>query len=388
MTFHTQKNINTPIQQTWIEKFISQPHQLFFASTIFFAIVTMSLTILLLSGLFQGNFTTIHSFGLTYGVFTNAFLGFLITVIPKYTNSIIIDKKYYVLPWVILQIGIISTLIDYEMIGKLVVIFTIFYFNYIFYKTIRKGKATAKKETIYLNILLFMGSLFLLSELILNQYLSILIFFGYLVSLVFIVAQRMVPVFYSNHTQTSPWKKPKYLTEISSILFLLVGIALQFESILFFKMSSFLSMIYFGYIIINLNIYKKTPPILSILVVAFIWLEIGFIALFIESIFEIQSLKLSLHIFALGFVTNLLIGFGSRVIMGHAVPAQKIFADKITIFLFVLTQVIVISRILASVIFINDINIFMDILYLSSILWIVLFIIWTLRYGKTILRLS
>jgi uncharacterized protein involved in response to NO len=388
MTFHTQKNINTPIQQTWIEKFISQPHQLFFASTIFFAIVTMSLTILLLSGLFQGNFTTIHSFGLTYGVFTNAFLGFLITVIPKYTNSIIIDKKYYVLPWVILQIGIIATLIDYEMIGKLVVVFTIFYFNYIFYKTIRKGKATAKKETIYLNILLFIGSLLLLSELILDQYLSIIIFFGYLVSLVFIVAQRMVPVFYSNHTQTSPWKKPKYLTEISSILFLLVGMALQFESILFFKMSSFLSMIYFGYIIINLNIYKKTPPILSILVVAFIWLEIGFIALFIESIFEIQSLKLSLHIFALGFVTNLLIGFGSRVIMGHAIPAQKIFADKVTIFLFILTQIIVISRILASVIFIKDINIFMHILYLSSIFWIVLFIIWTLRYGKTILRLS
>ena len=225
-------------------------------------------------------------------------------------------------------------------------------------------------------------------ELILEQYLSLMIFFGYLVSLVFIVAQKMIPAFYSNHTQTPLWKKPKYLIDISSILFLSIGIALQFDMIIFLKISSFLAMIYFGYIIINLNIYKKTPPILAILVIAFLWLEIGFISLFLESIFEIQSLKLSLHIFALGFVTNLLIGFGSRVIMGHAVPAQKIFADKITVFLFFLTQVIVISRILASVIFINDINIFMNILYLSSILWVVLFIIWTFRYGKIILRLN
>lgn len=71
---------------------------------------------------------------------------------------------------------------------------------------------------------------------------------------------------------------------------------------------------------------------------ALIWLEIGFISLFLESIFETSSLKLSLHIFAIGFVTNLLIGFGSRVVMGHAVPAQKIIADKITIFLFILTK--------------------------------------------------
>jgi uncharacterized protein involved in response to NO len=147
-------------------------------------------------------------------------------------------------------------------------------------------------------------------------------------------------------------------------------------------------MLYFGYIVINFNIYKKTPPILSILVLAFIWLEIGFVSLFIESIFEITSLKLSLHIFAIGFVTNLLIGFGSRVVMGHAVPTQKIFADKITVFLFVFTQIIVLTRVLSSIFFLNDLNIFMDLLYVSAALWIILFILWTLRYGKTLLRLN
>ncbi len=387
MTFHTHNNTFAP-KQSWLEKFTSQPHQLYFTSAVFFAIVIMLLTIVSLNGILQVNFTTIHSFGLTYSVFTNAFLGFLITVVPKYTNSLIINKKYYLIPWIVLQVGIIATFIGFETLGKLIVVLTIFYFNYIFYKTIKAGKSTTKKGTIYLNILLFIGSILLLSETILNQSLSIVIFFGYLVSLVFTVAQRMVPVFYSNLMQTPLWDKPKYLVEISSTLFILIGIALQFELILFFKISSFVSMLYFGYIVMNLNIYQKTPPILFILVLSFVWLEIGFIVLFIESIFEVHSLKLSLHIFAIGFVTNLLIGFGSRVVMGHAVPAQRIFADKITIFLFILTQIVAIARILASVFFLSDINIFINFLYISATLWIILFVLWAFRYGKTVLRLK
>ena len=388
MTFQTQPNNFAPVKQTWFEKFTSQPHQLYFISTIFFAFTIMLLTLFSLQGILQVNFTTIHGFGLIYGFFTNSFLGFLITVILNYTTSLIISKKYYLAPWMILQIGIITTLIGFETLGKIIVIFTIFYFNYIFAKTIKRGKSTTKKGTIYLNIILFIGSLLLLSEIIFHQDLTLVIFFGYLVSLVFTVAQRMVPVFYSNLMRTQLWEKPKYLVEISSILFLSIGIALQFDLVLFLKLSSFIAMLYFGYIIINLNIYQKTPPILSILVFSFIWLELGFISLFLESIFEIASLKLSLHIFSLGFVTNLLIGFGSRVIMGHAVPSEKIFADKITIFLFILTQVIIISRSFASILFMNNSSFFMELLYISGTLWIILFILWSLRYGKTLLRFS
>lgn len=172
------------------------------------------------------------------------------------------------------------------------------------------------------------------------------------------------------------------------MLFLGLGIALEFELLLILKLISFVAMLFFGYIVMNLNIYKKTPAIISILVVSFIWLEVGFIALFLESIYEVYSLKLALHIFALGFVATLLIGFGSRVVMGHAVPAQQIVADKITKFIFVLTQVLVVSRICASILFLNDSTVYMGILHLSSWLWIVMFIIWTIRYAKTLIRIK
>lgn len=373
--------------QSWWVRFTSQPHQLFFTSTIFFAIAIMLATFISFIKIATLDFYTIHNFGLIFGVFTNAFLGFLITVIPKYTSSTIIEKRKYLIPWGILQIGIVSALLGLDEIGKLVVVGTLFYFNIIFYKTIKKGRAFDKRDSIYLNILLFLGGIFLLSEVLFETNLSLLIFFGYLLSLVFTVAQRMIPAFYSSNLQLIPWEKPKFLVEISMGLFLALGIVMQFELIVPFKIVSLLTMLFFGYIVFNLNIYKKASAILTILMVSFVWLEIAFGVLFLESILQTPSLKLALHIFAIGFIGNLLIGFGSRVIMGHAVPAQKIEADKLTQYLFFLIQIIVITRITTSLLFLNNSPIFMGFLHLSAWLWIILFLVWTFRYGKTLFRI-
>lgn len=276
--------------------------------------------------------------------------------------------------------------IGFDKVGKLAVAAVMFYFVKVFFYTIKQGRATFKKDSIYLNLVFFFGALFLVLEVIFQINLSLLIFFSYLISLVFLVAQRMIPAFYSSYMQTLSWEKPKYIREISTIIFLFLGISLEFEFSLLLKLSSFIAMVFFGYIVMNLNIYKKSPAIISIKVLSFIWFEIGFIALFIESIFEIYSLKLSLHIFALGFVATLLIGFGSRVVMGHAVPSQAIKADGITKFVFVLTQVLVVSRISASVLFLTNSTIYMGILHLSLWLWIVMFIVWSFRYIKTLIR--
>ncbi len=389
MQFSTNQNGFIPkIEEKWWDRFTSQSHQLYFTAAIFFAFVSMLLTFISFLGKLPLDFALIHGFGLNYAVFTNAFLGFLITVMPKFNGSKVITKKQYLIPWFIFQTASMLVLIGFDNIGKTVVALVMFYFVKIFYETIKQGRATFKKDSIYLNLVFLFGAIFLSLEVVFQINLSLLIFFSYLISLVFLVAQRMIPAFYSSYMQTLSWEKPKYIREISTLIFLCLGISLQFEFSLFLKISSFVAMIFFGYIVMNLNIYKKSPAIISIKVISFIWFEIGFIVLFIESIFEIYSLKLSLHIFALGFVATLLIGFGSRVIMGHAIPAQKIMADKITKFVFVLTQVVLVSRILASVLFLNDSMIYMGFLHLSSWLWIFMFIIWLVRYAKTLVRIK
>lgn len=388
MQFSANQNSFRPkIEERWWDRFTSQSHQLYFTSSVFFALVIMFLTFMSFLGKVSLDFSLIHGFGLNYAVFTNAFLGFLITVMPKFNGSKAIDKKIYLNTWFVFQLGIILSLMGFTNIGKILVFFTMIYFVKVFYNTIKEGRISFKKDSIYLNLVFLFGAIFLIFEVLLQKNLSLLIFFAYLISLVFLVAQRMIPAFYSSYMQTMAWDKPKYIREISVGLFLLLGISLQFEFIFLLKMTSLISTLFFTYIVMNLNIYKKSPAIIFILVISFFWLVIGFVTLFIESIFEIYTLKLALHIFALGFVSTLLIGFGSRVVMGHAIPAQKIVADKITKFVFVLTQVVVVTRVLASVLFLNESNVYMGFLHFSSWLWIFIFIIWSIRYANTLIRI-
>lgn len=374
------------IEQTWKEKFCSQPHQMFFVSAIFFSIFIMIMTLFSLMGKTSLEFFTIHGFGLNYAVFTNAFLGFLITVIPKYNAAPAIKESLYVKPWIIMQGGFFIGLLINVQVGKLIVALVMFYFAKIFYSTIKEGKAFIKEDSIYLNSIFITGAVFLTIEALFSLNLSYLIFFAYLINMVYFVALRMIPGFYFTYTKINPWQKPKFIKPLSLALITIVAIALQFELKSLIISSSLLSFLFFTYVFIKLNMFKKTSAILQILVLGFAWFPLGFLGLFIESLLEGSILKLGLHIFALGFVTTLLIGFGSRVSLGHAIPAQPIIADELTKWLFVLTQVLVISRVAASILVLDNSTMFMNILHLSATIWILLFFVWTLKYGKYLLR--
>ncbi len=375
-----------PNNQTWWQRFKSQPHQLFFSVAIFFSIFIMTLTLFILMGKSNLEFSIIHSFGLNYAVFTNAFLGFLITVMPKYNGTTQIKENKYLLPWVIFQVAVLVTLFVNDFIGKLLLSFVMFYFFIEFYKIIKNSNAFEKTDSIIINTLFAFGAILLLLEAFLSVNLSYIIFYGYLLNTVFIVALRMVPMFYFNITGVKPWIKPKFLREFAAILFVLIGVSSQFELNILLKVVSLISLIFFSYIIVKLDFYKKTPAILSILTYSFFWLLLGFISLTVESFLELTSFKLSLHIFAVGYILTLLIGFGSRVTLGHAVPAQPIKADKITVYLFFFTQIVALLRIGSSLGFLANMNFFMNLLYISSVAWIVLFVLWSSRYAKILLR--
>lgn len=387
MQFSTQANGFTPTKKrTWWEKFTEQPHQLFFTSAIFFAIFIMILTFVSLLGKSSIDFALLHGFGLNFGLFTNAFLGFLITVMPKYNGSAVIPVSKYLKPWIFYQVAVFFTLFINELTGKVLISMILFYFVKTFYDTIKSGRATIKEDSIYINSILAIGTVLLFIEAITSSNFSILIFFAFILAMVFIVALRMVPSFHFAYTRKQPWQRPQYVRPVSIILFSLVGIFMQFDIQIGLKIVSIISMFFFGYIVYKLDFYDKTPAILFILVSSFIWLELGFIALFIESFFLDYSMKLSFHIFAIGFITTLLIGFGSRVVMGHAIPALPMVADKLTKFLFIFTQIIVLNRILVSVFSISGSSAFTPFLHLTIFAWIVLFVLWTFRYGKTLLR--
>ncbi|HHD81457.1 MAG TPA: NnrS family protein, partial [Campylobacterales bacterium] len=98
----------------------------------------------------------------------------------------------------------------------------------------------------------------------------------------------------------------------------------------------------------------------------------------IISIFsDINFMFLDIHILVLGFVFTVLIGFGTRVTLGHS--GNKLEADRLTTILFYWTQVVVISRMVTSLIFSFGWN-FLFWFDITVTAWLVLFGVWAYRF--------
>jgi len=91
---------------------------------------------------------------------------------------------------------------------------------------------------------------------------------------------------------------------------------------------------------------------------------------------------MGMHLLVLGFLTTVLIGFGTRVTLGHS--GQPPHADTLAIGLFWWTQVVILSRAALSI----D-NSFAAahpwIFDLTVMAWIILFSAWGWRYGRILI---
>jgi len=129
----------------------------------------------------------------------------------------------------------------------------------------------------------------------------------------------------------------------------------------------------------------ESPAILWVLHLALFWLPLAFllsaISLSLELLLDTSFYFFNIHLLALGFLTTILIGFGTRVTLGHS--GQSPHADKLATKIFWLTQIVVLLRALFSlnVGFNMEFNFLFDI---SISAWLILFLIWAVRYGKVL----
>ena len=85
---------------------------------------------------------------------------------------------------------------------------------------------------------------------------------------------------------------------------------------------------------------------------------------------------------AIGFLTTILIGFGTRITLGHSGQAPN--ADRVATSIFLFIQAVVVLRALYSVniTFEWGMNFLFDISFTA---WVVLFFVWSLRYAKVLI---
>ena len=95
--------------------------------------------------------------------------------------------------------------------------------------------------------------------------------------------------------------------------------------------------------------------------------------LFRSIIFE----KAVIHTLALGYFVTVLIGFGTRVILGHS--GNIIHANNFAIFIFIFVQIIAIFRIFTSFSLNFELN-YITLLNLTAILLIFGLFLWSSKY--------
>jgi uncharacterized protein involved in response to NO len=223
------------------------------------------------------------------------------------------------------------------------------------------------------HILFLIGSLF---APILLGFATQLGIYLYLFLLTFSVAQRMVPFFSHCHYV----RDDRFVKRVATLL----GIHVLLET--FFTHSSFavdlLLAFYIGREILRWELPFPNPnPMLWILHLALYWIPVAFLFAAMSNltalVSDISFLFLDIHVLMLGFVFTILIGFGTRVTIGHSGNVmQPTMWEKV---LFNWAQVVVVMRLFVSMAaaFGWDFMVLFDI---SATVWLVMFILWGIRF--------
>ena len=377
--------------------FFSQPHQPFFVLAFINAVILMLIFMLSYKGMIHiaiasSNF---HSYGLIYLLFTPAFLAFLLTTFPRFASTPAIEKKVYMRLFSFFYLG--STLF---VLGSIVSpVFSAFgmmlpfigqLLGTLILKNIYNTTKMQDRHDIYwiytaMKIGVLSHLLFILGELFYTPLIGLateIAIYLYLFLLTFSVAQRMVPFF--SHSMEG---RNEHLLKVTFSLLLLHVVL---EGI--YANSSFVVDILLGLLtgkeILRWKFKFPQPnPLLWVLHTALYWVPIAFLlggAANLDSLLSgISFLELDIHMFTLGFIFTILIGFGTRVTLGHS--GNMMQADKWTQSLFYATQAVVILRILVSLAAVFGWN-FMILCDITATVWILMLVIWAIRFFPVLIQ--
>lgn len=387
--------------KSWYKKFASQPHQPFFTNGILFFTLFMIILFLSYSNIISldTNLLTYHAYTLVFLVFIQFFLGFLYVVFPKFLMQAEVEPTIYMKQfflYFIASVGLFFAIIFYS---KLIIVFQIILliaqilsFNLLYSmhkKSVMKEKNDTKWVLIAFSAGLVSHLMFIVSEF--NFSSSYIVskvainsgFYLFLFMVIFTISQRMIPFF--TRVMVPEYiinKSPKLLDILMSLLVLKVFL-LSFDNA---KLNLIADIPLFIFITKELFRWKmptfRTPPIVWILHLGLYWIVIGFIISIIEGIMafidpNFYFEKAVLHTFAVGYFVTVLIGFGTRVILGHS--GRKIETNKFAISIFIAVQILAFFRILSSLVsnFSLDYMLFIN---LSALILVLALIIWSCKY--------
>ncbi|MBV5279206.1 MAG: NnrS family protein [Campylobacteraceae bacterium] len=386
----------------WYTKFSSQPHQPFFASGIIFLVVYMSLLLGIYSNkiFILGSIVDFHVYPMLFIIFTQFFLGFLLVVFPRFLMQAAIVPKVYMRHFFIYLFGatlfFISLFIapNLQLLSMLILLFAQGLSFYQLLGIQKKSLMKDKNDTQWILITFASGLvahlLFVISFLAphlafsLQQFAINIGFYLYLFALIFTVSQRMIPQFTGFKIENYVINKTKYMMEMVYGLLVLKVVLLLSDNESLNILADLPLFLFFTRELLKWKLsFRNVPAIIWVLYLALLWIPIGFLFSTLISLSQLLGMtsfffeKVIIHTFALGYFTTMLVGFGTRVVLGHS--GRTPTADKIAIVMFIFLQVVIIVRIFASI----ASNFGFDYIFWinhSALLLILALLAWSIKY--------
>jgi uncharacterized protein involved in response to NO len=377
--------------------FFSQPHQLFFVLAFINAILTMIVFLLSYKGIIHiaiaDNY--FHGYSLTFLLFTPAFFGFLFTTFPRFASTPILKKKVYMRVFsffymgsILFAIGTIASPV-FSALGMLLLFAGQVYGSRILNNIYTTTTMPDKHDIYWINLAMKIGVvshfIFIVGKLFYTPVVGFsaeMALYLYLFLLTFSVAQRMVPFF--SHSMEGR------NDHLMKVVFLLLVVHVVLEGI--YTNSSFIVDILLALLIgkelLRWKLGFNNPnPLLWVLHTALYWVPLAFMLGGLTNLTTlltgIDFFALDIHALILGFVFTILIGFGTRVTLGHS--GNQMMADKWTKYLFYTTQVIVFLRIAVSIAAAFGMN-FMILFDITATVWILMLIVWGVRFFPVLIQ--
>uniref|UniRef100_UPI004048BF09 NnrS family protein n=1 Tax=Aliarcobacter sp. TaxID=2321116 RepID=UPI004048BF09 len=392
---------------TWYKKFSSQPHQPFFTSGILFFILFMSLFIYVYSNILKLDTTILefHAYPMIFVIFIQFFLGFLFVVFPRFLVQAEIKKLEYMnifILYFVSSVGIFFTIIFYSkaifVFQIMMLLSQIFSFR-LLYSIHKKSIVKVKEDTKWVLISFFVGLishlLFIISSLDFSYSyeLSKLAinsgFYLFIFMIIFTISQRMIPFFTTSKAPDYKINKSENLLPMIFSFLLLKVILLSFDNV---KLNLISDIPLFILIVREFIKWKfplfKVPAIMWVLYLGLYWIPFAFLISIIESIIAFYDPliifeKAVIHTIALGYFITVLVGFGTRVILGHSGSTPH--ANNFAIFIFIAIQVVTLLRLFTSLSMNFDLN-YMFFLNLTGILLVVTLFLWSIKYITILIK--
>jgi len=332
----------------------------------------------------------LHAYAMIFAVFSNFFYGFTLTTFPRFSSRPSIETRRYLWLWLLNLLAALSLFASIWLpesfyAASVIMAFSFAYIIKIFYGIYQQA-SEPRIDQYWIIIAFGMGAisnlLFLLSH-IPCQSCDVKVFYLngvevgiylYMIFLAVVIAFRMVP-FFSRvmNYQKSTW----FHGALFALLLLHLFFAGYMPRALFAV--DLAAALLLGYELHKADLpYPNQDPLIWSLHLAMFWLPLGFlvgsITEFFEAWFAYYSFRLPLHLLVLGFLTTILVAFGTRVTLGHGGAVLQVDRWGKSIFYF--TQIVVLGRMAFSL---TGTNFWFDV---SILLWVALILLWLSRYGR------